>query len=296
MKIIFVLMLIISAIKSQAVFAQSKISPVPIEKEQTLKKRTVAKLEQQDAQSSISQADGKSRIKTKRIKHPGAKEGLYLIDEEGVYHYRVDTISKKDNAMFFRIISQTAPAIEGSTDGGTFTFEDMYEVSSLTGIDLVYEWQPFKNFGKSGVQVGIGFATASGKGYFRSNDASLADKVPRESYTFFSIPLSAGLVYRFEYFEQQWAAPYVAGGGIYNGLIEYRNDSKLKTVGTAAVYGSGGILISLTAFNKELAFKMDREYGFSQLWINAEYRRVQAFNDELDITSNQIGVGIGADY
>jgi outer membrane lipoprotein-sorting protein len=238
-------------------------------------------------------SDGKSRFRTK---HPGAKEVLYLIDEEGVYHYRVQTISKKDNSMFFRIISQDAPNIIGHTDAEDFTFKDMYNVSSLSGIDFVYEWQPLKSFGKLGVQAGVGFATASGKGYFKSSDASLTGKIPRESYTFFSIPLSLGVVYRFEFMERQWAAPYIAGGGIYNGLVEYRNDSDLNTVGTPAAYGAGGLLINLTALNKDLAFTMDREYGFSQLWLVAEYRRVQSFNKELDITTNQISVGIGADY
>lgn len=245
-----------------------------------------------DSVSTDAKAQGKSRIRTKRIKHPGAKEGLYLIDEEGVYHYRVKTLSKKDNSMFFRIISQSSPDIVGQTDGGTFTFEDMYHQSDLTGVDFIYEWQPLKSFGKAGLQFGAGFATASGKGKFANDDA----RTPRESYSFFSIPLSLGVVYRFEYMEKQWAAPYVAGGGIYNGLVEYRNDSKLKAVGTPAAYGAGGFLVNLTALNKELAFTMDREYGFSQLWLSAEYRRIQSFNEDLDITSNQVSVGIGADY
>ncbi len=249
-----------------------------------------------DLNSTGAQADGQSRIKTKKIKHPGAKEGLYLIDEEGVYHYRVQTVSKKDNSMFFRFISQSAPSISGTTDSGDFSFEDMYETSELTGIDVVYEWQPFKNFGKAGVQFGVGFATASGKGFFRSNDPSLVGKVPRESYTFFSIPISLGAVYRFEYGERQWVAPYIAGGGIYYGLVEYRNDGDFNSVGTPAGYGAAGILLNLTAMNKELAFKVDREYGFSQLWINAEYKRIQSFDNKLDMTANQIAVGLGADY
>ena len=250
-----------------------------------------------DLNAPETKADGNSRIRTKKIKHPGAKEGLYLIDEEGVYHYRVETISKKDNSMFFRFISQSAPNLSGETDSGPFTFEDMYETSDLTGIEVIYEWQPLKRYGKAGVQFGVGLTTASGKGFFRNDDdPTLADKVPRESYTFFSIPISLGLVYRFEYAERQWLAPYLAGGGVYNGLFELRNDNDYNLVGTPAGYGAGGILLNLTAMNKELAFKMDREYGLSQLWVNAEYKRIQSFDDELDVTTNQISVGFGADY
>lgn len=242
--------------------------------------------------TETSSASGETRLKTKKIKHPGAKEGLYLIDEEGVYHYRVQTVSKKDQAFFFRFMSQSAPNIEGVTDTTTFSFKDMYGVDELTGVDFVYEWQPFKNFGKLGLQFGAGFATASGKGKFANDDA----REPRENYTFYSIPVSLGGVYRFEYTERQWFAPYVVAGGIYNGLVEHRDDGKIKAVGTASVFGSGGMLLNLTAIDKELAFKMDREYGFSQLWITAEYRRIQSFDKDLDITSNQISVGLGADY
>ncbi len=237
-------------------------------------------------------AQEKSGMRVKKITHPAAKDGLYLIDEEGVYHYRVKTISKKDNSLFFRLVSQSAPEIKGKTNSTTFTFQDMYHESQLAGADFVYEWQPFKRFGKLGTQVGVGLTTASGKGYFK-NDSSL---IPKESYTFFSIPVSLGVVYRFEYLERQWAAPYIAGGGIYNGLVELRNDGNVNSVATPAAYGSGGLLINLTAMNKDLAFTMDREYGFSQLWINVEYRRTQGLDKSLDITSNQIGVGLGADY
>lgn len=244
---------------------------------------------------SIS-ADGKSRIRTKKIKHPGAKDGLYLIDEEGVYHYRVQNTSKKDNALFIKVVSQTTPEIYGETDAGTFSFDDMYGVSEMLGVEFIYEWQPFKQFGKSGVQLGLGLTTASGKGYFKSADTSLEGKTPRESYTFFSVPVSAGVIYRFEYGERQWFVPYLAGGLLYNGLLEYRNDGDISASGAFGAYGSGGLLVNLTAFNKELAFKMDREYGFSQLWLMAEFKRTQSFQTDLDITSNQISVGIGADY
>ncbi len=244
------------------------------------------------------QSDGRSRFKTRQIKHPAAKEGLYLIDEEGVYHYRVKTLSKKDSSLFFRIISQSAPNIEGEsgqTNSGTFGFEEMYS-DQLTGFDFIYEWQPFKRFGKLGTQFGFGIATTTGKGYFKSADSSLNGLTPRESYTFFSIPISIGVVYRFEYLERQWAAPYIAGGGIYNGLVEYRNDGDMNTIGTPAGYAAGGMLINLTAFSKDLAFTMDREYGLSQLWVNLEYRRIQSLSEDIDISSNQLGVGIGADY
>ncbi len=242
--------------------------------------------------SKKNQAQGRTKLKTKKIQHPGAKEGLYLIDEEGVYHYRTENISSRDHSMFLRFMSLTTPEIQNSTNTGDFTYADVYGEQNLSGLDFVYEWQPFKSLGKAGVQFGAGFATATGNGFFANGDL----REPRERYTFISVPLALGIVYRFEFLERQWFAPYVAGGGLYNVLIESRNDGKITTVGASGGYGSAGAMINLTALNKDLAFTMDRVYSFSQLWIIGEYRRIQSFNDDLDITANQISFGVGADY
>ena len=109
-----------------------------------------AQEQQSDSQTVTKEAKSQdtSPIRVKYIKHPDAKEGLYLIDEDGVYHYRTETVSKKDNAMFVRIISLSAPNIVGRTETQTFTFQDMYHKSELTGLDFVYEWQALKGFGK----------------------------------------------------------------------------------------------------------------------------------------------------
>lgn len=246
-----------------------------------------------DENAAVTDADGKSLMKSKRIQHPGMKDGLFLIDEDGVYHYKVHTVSKKDDSMFIRFVSQSPPDISAEIDGKTLVYEDFYGGAQLSGIDFIYEWQPWKNFGKAGLQFGAGLLIANGKGVFRR---STLTEVPRESFTLFSIPLSVGLIYRFEYMNRQWFVPFVSGGGIYNALIEYREDGDMTTVGTPAAYGAGGLMINLTALNRDLAFVMDREYGFSNLWLTAEYRINQSFSEDLDVSSDQISIGIGADY
>ncbi|MFN8789872.1 MAG: hypothetical protein ACK5Y2_00270 [Bdellovibrionales bacterium] len=236
---------------------------------------------------------GESILKTKKIQHPGAKDGLYLIDEEKVYHYRVETKSKQDYSFQVRLASQSTPEIETEINGATYGYEDFYGSSNLTGVDFLYEWKPWKSFGQAGFQLGGGILLASGNGRF-ARDTLIA--TPKEDFTLFSIPLSAGIVYRFQYVDRQWFVPYLAGGGIYNGLIEYREDGDTKIVGSPAAYGSGGGMINLTALSRNLAFAMDREYGFSNLWLTAEFRLIQSFNEDLDVSSNQISVGLGADY
>jgi hypothetical protein len=236
--------------------------------------------------------DKKPIVKSKRIEHPQSKEGLYLIDEESVYHYKVPTKSGRDYSLFFRFISTTAPEITTTINGSDLSYGDFYGSGNLTGLDFIYEWQPFKSFGKAGIQFGGGLAVASGRGYFASGD----NREPLEGFTLFSIPVFAGIIYRFEFVKRQWFVPYATGGLIYNALIEYRDDGDNNIVGAPAGYGGGGLLINLTALNKRLAFIMDREYGFSNLWLSAEFRRNESFNEDLNISSDQISVGLGADY
>jgi hypothetical protein len=236
--------------------------------------------------------DGKSLIKSKKIKHPGSKDGLYLIDEDGVYHYKVPTQSKKDYTMYFRFVSQSPPEISTNVGDQDLNYSDFYGSANLMGLDFIYEWQPIKNWGKAGFQLGAGFAIANGRGYFGSGDT----REPLESYTLFSIPLMGGVIYRFEFVNRQWLVPYASAGLIYNGFVEYRDDGENTIVGSPAGYGAGGVLVNLTAFNKRLAFIMDREYGYSSLWLTFEYRLTQGFNEDIDISSDQFSLGIGVDY
>lgn len=238
--------------------------------------------------------DGKSLLRTKKISHPGAREGLYLIDEDGVYHYRAEVKSSSDNSMHIRFVSVTTPEITANVGGDELVFNDFYSDTQLTGLDFVYEWQPWKRFGKLGLQLGAGLTFTQGKGQFVDPPSSGVE--PLESYTLFTIPVSAGVIYRFEYTDRQWFVPYISGGLTYYGLVEYREDGDVTAVGSPAGYGAGGLMINLTAFNRDLAFTMDREYGFSNLWFSAEYRYNQSFNEDLDVTSDQISVGIGVDY
>lgn len=236
--------------------------------------------------------DGKLLIKSKKIKHPGAKDGLYLIDEDGNYHYKVPTKSQKDYTTYFRFVSQSAPEVTTVVGGQELNYSDFYGSANLIGLDFIYEWQPLKKWGKAGFQLGGGLSLANGRGYFNSGDS----REPLETYTLFSIPLFGGVIYRFEFVNRQWVVPYVSGGLVYNGFVEYRDDGENTIVGTPAGYGAGGLLVNLTAFNKRLAFIMDREYGYSSLWLTFEYRLNQGFNEELDISSDQFSLGIGLDY
>jgi hypothetical protein len=224
----------------------------------------------------------------KLIHHPDGKKGLVRIEQDGTYVYQVKTTPKNQTGTV-RFGLMDPPRITSAD--GAHTFADMYGSEPLPTILFEYEWQPFKKFGKLGVQGGASFSTAEGHGYFVSDGGQA-----REKYNFYAIPVNLGLVYRFEYFKKQWLAPYVAGGASYIGVAELRDDNKNNFSGVPAGYGAAGIMFNVSSLDKTLAFTLDSEYGVGNLWLVAEYRYIQAFSDTLDFTGGIMSLGISADF
>jgi len=227
--------------------------------------------------------------KVRKEPHPNAKKGLERIRADGSYVYRVK-IRDRSSTSTVRFGVSDPPVIK-SSDGQT-TFSEMYGSKSVPTLLYDYEWQPLQKFGRLGIQAGFGFLTAQGSGRFKSTGEEA-----REKYTFIAVPLNLGAIYRLEFMERQWLAPYIAGGGTYFLLAELRDDEKRQHfLGTAAGYGAGGMMFNISRLNRETALTLDSEYGIANLWLTAEYRRVQSVSQDLDMSSNNFNVGISVDY
>ncbi len=225
------------------------------------------------------------------IPHPQSKKGLFQISEDGSYLYHPVEIEPQGKTYNVRIGQiNPPPQIDGPLAG--VTYESMYGDSFPVQVNFDYEWYPFRRFGRLGIQLGAGLFTSTGKGHFVS-DGSEAD----ETYTFYGVPLSLGLIYRLQIGSRPWIAPYIAGGGSYYGLLEMRDDDEQpKLIGTPAAYGAGGLLISLAAFDREISFTLANEYGVQNIWLSIEARQVQALNENLDVTATVFSGGVVMDF
>ncbi len=237
---------------------------------------------------------------SKKIQHPNASKGLYLIDRTtGTYYYKTKVESQQDTSISMRFGQYDTPDISSTINGTKIKFTDVYP-SELVMLMVDYEWQPFKSFGKLGVQLGTGILVAQGNGFLTTRTPPTGCTVPcpaKEEYTFLAIPLNAGLVYRFEYVERQWLAPFIAAGGTYYGLAEIRDDGQdNRFVGSPGAYGAGGAMLNISALDKETGFIFDREYGISNLWLTLEFRAVQSISDSLDMSSNTLSAGVTVDF
>lgn len=228
------------------------------------------------------------------IHHPQSAQGLLAITKEGAYIYETTESRDYSTTGSLRIASIDSPKIEAEDKT---TYDQMYKDGQEPVFMFDYEWQPLTKFGKLGFQAGFGFLYSSGQGRFISNDPTLAGKEAKERYTFLAIPLNLGVVYRLEFLRRQWLAPFVAGGGTYIAVTEFRDDGKSPAmVGTPGAYGAAGMLFNVSAVDRETAFVLTSEYGITNLWVSLEVRVLKTFAEDLDFSSNILGAGIAVDY
>lgn len=224
-----------------------------------------------------------------KVPHPGAAKGLLRINKDRSYQYRT-ALKPKSQAMSVRLGAMTPPDVKGPTD--QITFQNMYGKQNLMVLHLDYEWEALQKFGSFGVQLGTGFGYANGKGTLESSGA-----VAEESYNLFIVPLSAFLIYRFEYVRRQLFVPFVNGGVTYYGLAEKRDDNKpIQFAGALAAGGGGGIHLSISRLDPASAFTLDREYGIADMWFTLEARLMQGLDKSKDFTNQTISLGVTLDY
>ncbi len=257
-------------------------------------------IEAEKVNSTRAENQTKSLNTTDRyqIAHPDAAKGLYLIDQNtGKYYYKTDKNTKKNQTTSLRLGYIEPPQIESTTNASTFTFADMYGDNPVPYLILDYEWQPFASFRKMGFVLGMGLFTSSADGFYKNDQVQEIYGNAKENFTFIGLPISAGGLFRFEFTHRQWVVPFVNAGLSYFVLAEIRDDGKkTHAVGTPGGYGGGGIMLNITAWDKDISFTMDREYGINNMWLTAEYKYVKSFNDDLDISSSVVNIGISVDY
>lgn len=231
------------------------------------------------------------RTGSELIHHPEAAKGLLVIDKEGNYHYKADRPEFQNIGVSFRVGQVNPPPdiIGSNTD---ITYKSMYGEEYPMQLMIDYEWYPFSGFGRLGLQGGLGFFSDKGSGRF-VDDGTEA----REKYDFYGLPLYAGGIYRLQLGSRPWLAPYLAGGGAYYLLLEKRDDGASPNyAGAPAFYGGGGMLFSISAFDRDTSYILESEYGLQNLWVMADFRYVQSTNEDIDISASIVSLGLMMDY
>lgn len=222
-------------------------------------------------------------------------DGLVRIDKDGAYIYE-DTRLVKNQASHLHIGTANQPELTIDINGFVYNFDDFYETTSALSIGYDYEYFFTESNGKWGAQVGVSVQYSSGHGRLVQNPP--AESTPSvEKFVFATIPVFLGGIYRFEYSNRQWLAPYVAGGAALVGLAEKREDSKsINTTGGIGFYGTAGALLNVSIFDRETSLTLDSEYGIGNLWINLEYKYIKVAAETFDYNNGYVQGGVSFDF
>ena len=242
----------------------------------------------------------------KTIQHPGASEGLVRIRKDGSYVYDVQYEMKHQSSHLslgqaqppnISVSIQTTDTNGNPTGTNQFRFEDFYSGASKLILNYDYEWYPWINKGMLGLQLGGSFMYADGHGRLVLTPVGQTNAPSVEKFSFLTLPLNFGAVYRFQWYSTQTFAPYLAGGGTYVLLAEKREDkSTIHYTGGFGFYGAGGILVNLSALNSTTAFELNNEYGIGNLWFSLEYKITEVNNAAFSLSGRAINAGVSFDF
>lgn len=237
------------------------------------------------------------------ITHPQAQEGLVRIKKDGTYVYDIERPLRKESSRItfgqanhpeMTLVIQPVDAA-GNPAGAEkeFNFSDFYGDTSGFILGYDYEWFPFIDKGKFGVQAGFSAMFANGNGRLAAapNDPSV------ETFTFLTLPLTLGGVYRLEWKDKQIFAPYVSGGGTYVLLAEKREDKSMPSfIGSLGYYASGGVLFNVNAFDRDAGFQLESEYGISNMWVSLEFRVIEVTSSAFSFSNKYLNAGLSFDF
>lgn len=233
--------------------------------------------------------------KSKDILHPDAAKGLVRIEKDGAYIYQTNDLDTKKSSSF-KIGLVEPPAISSFyTDKNSqeqeLRFEDMYGGSPIPIMNYEYEWQ-LESVPNLGYHLGVGLFLAEGNGrLIATNEES------EEKFTFIGLPLNTGLTFRFKFSSKQIVVPYFTAGGTYFLTAEKRDDKSIpQFFGVWGGYAGAGALISISKLDRETGFNLQNEYGFSNLWLVAEFRYLKTASDLLDFGVGYFTGGFAVDF
>jgi len=156
-------------------------------------------------------------------------------------------------------------------------------------VDLSFEWQVLKSFGRLGPKFSTGswFIT-------REHDATGDTSTTKTMYTLWALPVFLGGIYRMHYWPKQPLVPFVEaayGGFRFQQGNADTNDRYRDILRTAILYG-GGLQLNANILDPRSARSFDINWGVNNTYLVAEYRFVKSTQtDAFDFSGESLITG-----
>ena len=211
------------------------------------------------------------------------------LEAKDAIQYEVTERPPIKGAVFLRF--GTIGPYQIKSDTGNTNYKDVYTSSPSILAYVEYEKQLGHFLGKWAIKLGTGVSSETAPGHFETPPTS--GREPKEKFSFVVMPNTAMLNYKLRFSDKQIITPYFEGGGGYFTFVEYRNDGNHTAYGGAPIAAvAGGLLISITNFDKHASSVMYEEYGITHLWFDMQVRRNQGAGSK-DFSSNMMTAGFG---
>lgn len=236
------------------------------------------KLETKEAGGAIRAVqEGRSELKPR-----------YKDDISGAFHIRYGAKITRDYT--------------GSADAIYQPFDDVYGGNYAPELSFLYEYQPFHSeiLGNFGLVGGLGAAYFHGTGKFQNaleKPWSPGDFFgsPRTLFQFWTIPVSAGINYRFNLLH--FLRPYVAVLPTATLYIEDRNDSIDAKRGIAkTIQWVGGVAILLDWIAPSNTWDAYHQNGIRHSYLTIEYTKVTSIGSDVALTASGLYAGMSFEF
>ncbi len=252
-------------------------------------------------ESSEGYSDGiRSRLEPKP---PGGAIEAVMQNRSELQQKRLGDIH---HAFGFRVSASRTFSITGETGSANGNFSDYYKTGYTPELSFFWEYQPFHSewFGNFGL-IGSGTVSyAMGKGRFPSAVAgSLANPFGGSDFTldsrtnlrFITIPVSVGLIYRFNL--PRIIRPYAMVAPTLTAYGEYRDDNKgSKTGYSTGILFSGGINLEVDRLFKELAWDLYADYGIKKFYLTIDYSKLTTASGLISFDRSVVSLGMTYEY
>ncbi len=241
--------------------------------------------EEESSESNAKEYSSEDQFKPKPSQY---SKGLESVARDGSYIYAIEE-SELEGSASVRLAS--LPPLPLVNKLG-ITYEDIYGTEPMILVLIDYDWLAFKKMGQWILSVGTGFGTKNGPGRF-IDDLGIAEEV----YSIYVVLNHISFTHRFQYTKKPWLVPYISVGVMPTILFERRDDDERNKIAfSPSIQGSGGVRFNIGRLDPYGSGQLDAEYGINNMWLDVEYRRLQSFSEEIDISSHLFNVGLGFDF
>ncbi len=211
---------------------------------------------------------------------------------------------KITGAAGFRVGASVNESVMASPDFQRRTYQEIYGSSSIPAFEFFYEFQPFRSeiLGNVGIFTSVGAKVARGFGKFKSSltkpsaiGSGSFGETSRTQFSFVSVPITAGLSYRFHLLK--YLRPYGVMG--FGGVpwAEMRSDSQSGNRGFSRVMNINlGVAILLDWMDEGAAFDLYDSFDIKHSYLSIDYIKRTSLGGNVRFDTQGVLVGMTFEY